>query len=53
MTGFELYVYFVILSEAKNLLLTKSNYSINQNLNDKFILTIIFLYGKMFLQQNF
>jgi len=29
MTGFELYAHFVILSEAKNLILTKSNYSTN------------------------
>jgi len=30
--NFDIYVYPVILSEAKNLILTKSNYSINQNL---------------------
>ena len=35
MTGFELYAYFVILSEAKNLILTQSNSPTNQNFNYK------------------
>ena len=51
MTDFELYAYFVILSEAKNLILSQSNYSINypkgvdtfgmQNLKD----TILFFFS--------